>query len=876
MMKNKIFKKVVSILLSFLLLLNPVAVRFVLADEIQTGDASSQTQVETTANTNEDTVAGEVTTPEGDCTPPEGGTSCPSDVTIENSNSAAVSDTAESGATTGDNTISGSSGEATIDTGDATASGEIENEVNSNTVVLEPTPEPSPVPESTPSPEGQTLSVSNTNEATVVNNADISAQTGDNIASENLGDVEIFTGDALALANLLNLLNTNIVGSIFEVLFLDLLDGGSEDVNLNELWQQILEMQGSGELRLAGKTSSSAPSTLIQNLNQASLENSVNVEAKTGENLANENGGGAAILTGDATALANVVNLVNTNIVGSQFFLGVINILGLFEGNIILPRPERFSQEGSGAQGVGGVVFENQNQAEITDAVSAGAETGLNETNGNVGDNLITTGDATSVANSFSLLNLNIQHNNWFFLIINNLGSWTGRLFGWGTPSSSEDPIQGQSLYEIGLDEPVSNVAVNKDGSPSLFFQNQNQASVRNDIRVSASTGSNQTSGNIEGAQIRTGNALSLANLFNLVNLNILGGRFFIGLANILNDWSGNIIFAYPDTEISISGSSKEATPGAILEYSVNFQNLGYDAAEGVNVLFELPQGTIFLGDSSGVTSQVSGKVYAWPLGTLGSGEGGNFVVKVQVDPNFSFAEPISFWPKIIPEVKAADNEKSITIVASAWINSSDPESDLTNNSTSLKTIVYSPSTTSTSENTDPRLPKLEISAKNNVNVFVFPGDTVTFEITVKNTSDVPSYNTKLIQRLYNTVPGDFGVAEFDLGTIKPGESGRLTFGMKLANDGLLPSGPYHTITQAFGKAANGTEVSSNTSRTDFEIREEQALMSIDVVAKEEEVLGESANSCPKPKEDILPYVMLLMLSTTYLTNWIRVRLKLK
>lgn len=876
MKKNKIFKKVVSILLSFLLLLNPVAVRFVLADEIQTGDASSQAQVETTANTNEDTVAGEVTTPEGECTPPEGETSCPSDVTIENSNSAAVSDTAGSSATTGDNTISGSSGEATIDTGDATASGEIENEVNSNTVVLEPTPEPSPVPESTPSLEGQTLSVSNTNEATVVNNADILAQTGNNIASENLGDVEIFTGDALALVNLLNLLNTNIVGSNFEVLFLDLLGGGSEDVNLNELWQQLLEMQGSSELRLVGETSSSALSILIQNLNQASLENIVNVEAKTGENSANENGGNAAVLTGDATALANVVNFVNTNIVGSQFFLGVINILGLYGGNIILPRPERFNQEGLSGQNGNGVIFENQNSVETSDSVTATSDSGLNEANDNFGNSLITTGDATAVANSFSLLNLNIQRNNWFFLIINNLGSWTGRLFGWGTSSSSEDPTQGPAIYKIGFDEPIDEIAADQDGSPFLSFQNQNQANVRNEIATSALTGSNQASGNSGGAEIRTGKTLSLANLFNLVNLNILGGRFFIGLANILNGWSGNVIFAYPDTQISISGGSAETTPGVVLEYSVNYQNLGYDAAEGVNVLFELPQGTIFLGDSSGITPQVSGQTYTWSLGTLGQGEAGDFGVRVQVDPNFSFTEPVSFWPKLIPEVQAAESEKSVTIVASAWIATSDPESDLSNNSSSLETIVYSPSPTSTSENTDPRLPKLEISAKNNVNVFVFPGDIVTFEITVKNTSDVPSYKTRLSQRLYNGVPGDFGTAEFDLGTIKPGESGKLIFGMKLANDGLLPTGPYHTIAQAFGKAPNGTDVSSNTSRTDFEIREGgQAFAAIEVKAKEE-VLGEQTNSCPRPKEDILPYVLLLMLSAAYLTNWTRVRLKLK
>ena len=889
MIKKRILKKIISLILCLLLLFNPVAARFAWAQEaetsgdssITTGDASATSEVETTANTNEDTVAGEITTPPGDCTPPEGETSCPEDVVIENSNSAEVADSAGSQATTGDNQITGAEGDATITTGDATATGTIANEVNSNTVILEPTPEPSPGPEvNQTNIEGQSLTVENSNEGTVTNEAQVAASTGENLASKNLGDVEILTGDALALANLLTLLNTNIVGSNFEVLFLDLLGGNSQDINLNELWQQLLEMQAGSELRLAGETSLSNLSLIIRNLNQANLENTVEVEAQSGANAANENGGNASVATGDATALANVTNIVNTNIVGSQFFFGVINILGFFEGNLILPRPESFSQESSGTQGVGGVVFENQNQAEITDAVSAGAETGLNETNGNAGDNLITTGDATSVANSFSLVNLNILRNNWFFLLINNLGTWTGRIFGWSAPSATEDPSAGPSIFELGLEDPVGDAGGDIEIEQELLavsFQNQNEASLGSDVRTFASTGQNQANGNLGGAEIRTGKARSLANLFNLVNLNILGGRFFVGLVNILNDWTGNLVYAYPDVSVSLGAAEDgNLTPGEEYEYVFQLENRGSDQAGAVNVSFELPDGTIFLGDSSGVVPQVSGQTYSWSLGTLGRGEVRNFNTRVRVDPGFSFEEPISFWPRLIPEVQAAENEKSATIVASAWVTTSDPESDLSNNKTSLETIVYSPST-SASENTDPRLPKLEISAWNNVNVFVYPGDTVTFVITVKNTADVPSYDTKLIQRLYNTIPGDFGTAEFDLGTLKPGESGKLTFGMKLANDGLLPTGPYYTIAQAFGKASNGTGVSSNTSRTDFEIRAGgEALTPIGVMAKEEEVLGETTNSCPEAKEDILPYVFLLLLSTAYLTNWTRIRFKLK
>ncbi|MFZ5365997.1 MAG: hypothetical protein ACOZBZ_01770 [Patescibacteria group bacterium] len=911
MINKKLFGKILSLILVFQLLVNPALVRVVFAEEIveptptpestittgdpsassgqaaqssiETGNASSEASVQTTANTNQDTLPGEITTPPGDCTPPEGETSCPTDVTISNDNSAQVSDSTGSTATTGENQITGSSGDTTISTGDATASGTIENEINSNTVILEPSPTPSIEPEALTASDAVTVTVENNNEGTVQNEANINASTGENLASENLGDAQIETGDALALANLLTLLNTNILGSNFEVLLLNLLDGetgdGStsspQDIDLNELWKKLQELQGSNSLVLAGEIS--GLQILVQNQNQADLENNVNVSAGTGENQANENNN-AGIETGDATALANVTNVVNTNILGSNFFFGVINILDA-DGNLILPRPERFGSTSSpqGASGQTSAVFENDNQAEITDQVGALAETGANEENGNGGDNLIVTGNAIAHANSFSLVNLNIFRNNWFFLIINNLGNWQGKIFGWSAPEAVEEPSVGSQVYQLGLN-PESQTGENgvesENFSTPLSFQNQNQARVRNNIQTSASTGENQASQNQGNASIQTGNARSLANLFNLVNLNILGGRFFMGIVNILGDWSGSTIFAYPDVAVGLSAETSQVTPGETLQYILSYKNLGYDEAQGVRLGLELPEGLSYLSDTSGLSAVVSGQNLSWSLGQLGAGKEGSFTIMVKVNSDFSFEEPVSWLSKFIPKAYAAENEKEKSVVVNVQISTSDPESNSSNNSSSTTTMVYLPHQEG---GVDPRQPVLEISAWNNVNEFVYPGDTVTFEITVKNTSDVSSYNTRLIQRLYNGVPEDFGTAEFDLGTIEPGKGGKLSFGLKLADDGLLPAGPYYTIAQAFGNAPNGNEVSSNESRTNFEIKVKNIsslLPEAKAVEAKEGVLGSgTAASCPKT-EDILPYVLLLLLSSGYIISWAKPRLK--
>lgn len=861
---------------------------------IITGDAESLAEVETIANTNVDCVPGEISAPDDPCTPPEVETECPDDVEISHDNLADVSDSATSSATTGDNEIMGAGGDALIDTGDATAGASIENEVNTNIALFEDSG--GIVEDNEPS----TVEIENANEGTLVNQADVLADTGENQANENEGNATIETGEALAYANILNLLNTNIVGSDFEILLLNYLQGHQGDIDLNELWQEILGEDEEG-LKIAGDD---FDSFLIQNDNLAHLENDVDVVANSGDNQANENEDDASIKTGDATALANVVNFVNLNLVGSKFFLGVVNIFGEFLGDLILPRPEGFMNDGSGEDGnQSPVIFQNQNLAEVDDSVEAVAETGTNAANNNGGDSFIGTGNATSQANSFVLVNTNIGLNNWFFLLVNPLGSWLGKIFGWSAPEAVEESVEDQAVFQLGPDsqnggEDGGPEDMSNDDLSQNVVQNQNEAHVENDIHVQASTGQNQASGNDGDAEIETGNARALANLFDFINLNIWGSRWFFGLVNILGDWTGNVIFAHPEVAVTLTNGTDRVTPGEIYEYTLNFVNQGHDEANDVVLQLELPEGVIFLGDSSGLTPQVSGRNYVWYIGSLGAGQAGAFQIVVQISPDFSPEESPSFLSKIIPVAHAAESETEREIITTASIGTSDPESDLSNNTASAKTIVYF----SISEEPGPgeegpedakddgeesggeggvdqRLPELEITAWNNVGEFVYPGDTVTFEITIRNTGEVPSYDTYIIQELFNGVPEEsFGTAGFEIGTLEPGKGAKLTFGLKLADNGALPAGPYYTIARALGFAPNGSEVSSNEARTEFEIKLKKPISmvvpEVQAARKEEEILGMSSPECPECETDILPYVLLMILSSLWLVNFGKMRLK--
>jgi uncharacterized repeat protein (TIGR01451 family) len=909
MFKNKkLYRKIAALWLVVFLTFNPMGMRLALAEEagdttvqpettvttepaqIETGGAGAISETDTSVNTNQETIPGEISVPEDACAPPEGQTECPGTTAVSNTNEAELGNEAVSDAETGENTIEQAE-DAAIDTGDAVAGVAMDNEVNTNVVGLEEAVEETQAVEEQiaiesaentgtepPNPE---LTVQNENLAEVDNAATASAETGENTASNNEGDVVIHTGDALAWVNLLNFINTNIVGSRFEFVFLDLLQAQiletQGEVNLNEVWRNILNQKGTGSLEGVAESEYAQVEILVQNFNQAVLENQVTVTAQTGDNEANGNSD-ASIATGDAVALANILNFVNTNILSSEFLFFVINILGVFDGDLVLPRAENFNGASlDGADGsetaLNSAVLNNQNTAQIDNQLTTEASTGGNEALDNEGAE-IDTGNATAISNSLSFVNWNIWANDWLILIINVLNEWTGNILGWSTPSAVEEASQGNQTLGAGQDNSGSTGGT---GGPGLtVFENQNEAVVNNTINTSASTGNNQANGNQGWVKIASGNAFSLTNLMNFVNLNIMGGRWMVGIINVVGSWTGNLVFAYPDVLVELSNGSGRAAVGETTTYTLSYQNQGYDLATDVAVNFQLPEGFDYLSDSSGLTPTVSGTVYSWFLGSLERGAGGSFTIQVQVRPDFDFSPELSFWEKLIPQAHAAEGGQEKEVMAAAAIGTADPESNTNNNLVSLKTLVYmlpANQTESSNENeVDQRQPILEVTAKNNVNEFVYPGDVVTFEITVSNLGEVAVQDVSLTQKLYNGLPDqDFGTVYLELGRIEAKKGIKINFGLKLANNELVQTGNYHTLAWAQGLAPNGNQVSSNQARTDFQIKLKYSPIAVEAAKKEEGILGETS-ACPETT-DILPYILLFLLSSAYLVSWTRPRL---
>ena len=261
-------------------------------------------------------------------------------------------------ANTGANTIEGSM-EATINTGNAISVVSLLNQVNftiegstlhfvtinifgklTGNIIL---------------PEFSTLescnecgmSVNAENQATVNNNVNSQANTGENaIVYEDNGSIT--TGDAASVVNLTNWINTNIIGLLIFNLVINVfgewngqfLGWGDIPAGNGSIFSFISSGGGSGECCGSQDLSIS---------NQAYVNNNISSSANTGGNSINAQN--ASINTGRAISIVSLANFVNTNFINSIGFFGFLNIFGEWNGNIggaskfITPTPAPESEE---------------------------------------------------------------------------------------------------------------------------------------------------------------------------------------------------------------------------------------------------------------------------------------------------------------------------------------------------------------------------------------------------------------------------------------------------------------------------------------------------------------------------------------------------
>ena len=608
---------------------------------------------------------------------------------------------------------------------------------------------------------------------------DNSKDNDENKATVEESQAGINTGNAVAGAVAVNHINTNIFTENGTEYVENITGDFTGDINLIDAFDGVLE----NAQNLNQENQKSFEKVTVTNVNVAQkVENTLVAEADSGENLIENIDGLAEIVTGSAEALASAINFVNTNIVGNNWLFAEINILGNWTGNLIVPGEGLFNLPSAG------MVFDkisNTNLAKsVSNFLSSSANTGENSIESTAGDATILTGKASATSSGVNMVNTNIVRNNWFFLMINNAGNWTGQVFNWNNGNQS-------LAYEYNFG---SLAGADSQVSKCVSVNNFNSAEeVQNTVVASADTGGNIIKKATGDATISTGNATARASAFNFINTNIVGNNWFLGIVNNAGNWDGDVIFGYPDLAVTLSADRSALEPGENLVYSLRYRNVGQAKCGNVDLMLSLPENFVYQSDSAG-GAQKKDNDYFWSMAGLKPGEEKTFSVTVLLDP------------------KTAENIVSLESVAG--IRTDTEERNLSNNYESEKTnLIFITDSQVTIQDDASVFPEKQakISIERSEAASVAVGSVSSHSISVKNTGKGSLFNLEVKEKIVN--PSGEKMAEYvwPIAELKKGQSALIEYQISIDPSSMLGNYTHTASAKAldyYGREIESREVS--------------------------------------------------------------------
>lgn len=346
-----------------------------------------------------------------------------------------------------------------------------------------------------------TRTVVQSNSASIVNDVDASADTGNNDLKDNTGgDVSLETGDAETWVNIENTVNKNQAS-------LDCCLSGDVDV--------LIEGNGTysdndANLKLTADTK------LFQN-NYAYIKNDVDADADTGDNDLNDNtGGNVSADTGNATTKVGVFTTANANgavIGGGDSGDGLVSLKILENGS---------NSDNTINLGLAKSIYADQsNSLKLINDVDADSDTGNNDLKDNTGGEVsLTTGNAKTLVGIENKVNFN-----WLEVDCGDcLGDVETKIKGNGTYSDNDITLTLADKLDVFQDNVCGG---RKEHWFEYEWSKRYGKPCLNDVYADADTGGNDLEDNTGEAgddpSAETGDATSKTMIENSGNVNILG-----------------------------------------------------------------------------------------------------------------------------------------------------------------------------------------------------------------------------------------------------------------------------------------------------------------------------------------------------------------
>lgn len=555
------------------------------------------------------------------------------------------------------------------------------------------------------------------------------------------------------------------------------------------------------------------------NIQQPSGQSSSTVS----ENSRPESSSPSAVTSGNAASVTAIENVVNEISINSEIVYHTINIFVDTNATLNLSNPEGFVTSlltGHESEPVINVAITSVNQnAVVSNDVQSVANTGNNAITTEDGGS-IETGSAVTLASMLNRINFVMIDSVIHVVVINIFGNLTGDIILPGPP----DGVPASDCMEC-----IGSVSINQD------------ATVSNTVTATSNTGNNTLTTGATG-MTTTGNAANIVHISNFINTALIGTKWFSLFINPYGYWDGSFL-GWEDIaptgggQLALSGNP-DITSGAGCPTCTGSISIDSNASVSNNVT---------------ATANTGGNTVQGREGSVKTGSAYNAVSIINF-VNAAFIRSFGFW--------------GIINIFGSWKgNVGDAASFLTEE---LPAIGGVDVTTVQTQNASEQKGRdsgglLSITNNNNVGSFVYPGDTVTFFVTMKNVGSGTVYDAVLdLDLLYD---GEFvGGAQYTIGNIDVGKGKKITTGLTLSTKAL--GGLYTARATVKGHVGPNNDTVSAIADSLFTIVASLAVTAQQGESEQIPVPSVMGSTYQKPTEPniLKALVVLLLLIPAYLT----------
>ena len=281
--------------------------------------------------------------------------------------------------------------------------------------------------------------ITSNNSATINNDINLNATTGDASVTKNTTAGNATSGSANTVANVMNIINSIIAANQSFVGTVNIYGNLDGDILVApDFLPQLLASNN-------GSTSSPNNSLVVSSDDTQAIVNNINLNATSGNATVADNTNAGSATTGDAKTNVVLLNLTGHQIVANNSLLVFVNVLGQWVGMIVdAPAGATAAALGTGVTNnttTPDLTITANNNSSITNNINLNSQSGDATVSQNTNAGNATSGNATASANVANVSNTQMGLSGWFgVLFINVLGNWFGS-FGVDTSAGNQPAV---------------------------------------------------------------------------------------------------------------------------------------------------------------------------------------------------------------------------------------------------------------------------------------------------------------------------------------------------------------------------------------------------------------------------------------------------